>query len=163
MDLTDEQKRKVSEWVSEGLDLSEIQQNLREEFELSLTYLDVRFLVDDLDLELKDAKRKPSAHDDLHAQPAAQQPADSGAETAEFADLEPAGQDGVTVEVDRVTKPGAVVSGKVTFSDGKASNWALDQTGRLVLEGADEGYKPSQEDLQAFQQELSRQLQQQGF
>lgn len=162
MDLTDDQKQKVKEWVSQGLNLSQIQQKLAEEFQLSLTYLDVRFLIDDLDLEIVDKKSSPSPHDDLPS--AAGEPA-GGPKTddAGFADLEPAGQDGVSVELDRVTKPGSVVSGKVTFSDGKTTNWALDQTGRLMLEGADQGYKPSDADLQAFQQELSRQLQQQGF
>ncbi len=162
MDLTEEQKQKISEWISEGLNLSRIQQRLNEEFQLSLTYLDLRFLIDDLNLEIPDTQPKPSPHDALDSNAAAPRK-EPKTDDAGFADLEPAGQDGVTVEVDRVTKPGAVVSGQVTFSDGKSSAWALDQSGRLMLEGAEEGYKPSQEDLQAFQQELSRQLQKQGF
>ncbi len=162
MDLTDEQKEKIRGWLSQGLNLSQIQQKLTEEYKLALTYLDLRFLIDDLDLEIPETQPKPSPHDDLNAPPA---PGSREPKTDEsgFADLEPAGQDGVSVEVDRVTKPGAVVSGKVTFSDGKTTSWALDQTGRLMLEGAEAGYKPSQEDLEAFQHELSRQLQKQGF
>ena len=157
MDLTEEQKKKVADWVAEGLNLSQIQQKLREEFDLPITYLDLRFLIDDLNLEVKERQDAPSPHDDLNAKEAPR------TDDAGFADLEPAGQDGVTVELDRVNKPGAVVSGKVTFSDGKTTGWALDQAGRIMLEGAAEGYKPSPEDLQAFQQELSRQLQEQGF
>ncbi len=162
MDLTDEQKKHVREWLSQGMSLSEIQQKLREDFQLAITYLDLRFLIDDLNLEIPDTKPKPSAYDDLETG-GARAGQEAKTDDAGFADLEPAGRDGVTVEVDRVTKPGAVVSGKVTFSDGKTTAWALDQMGRLVLEGADAGYKPSQEDLEAFQQELSRQLQKQGF
>ncbi len=162
MDLTDEQKQKVTEWVSQGLNLSDIQKKLDEEFSVSLTYLDIRFLIDDLNLEIPENEPKPSANDDLQGDGEAK-PQEPKTDDSGFADLEPAGREGVAVELDRITKPGAVVSGKVTFSDGKSSNWALDQAGRLMLEGAEQGYKPSQEDLQAFQQELSRQLQQQGF
>ncbi len=157
MDLTEEQKQKVAAWITEGLNLSQIQQKLNEELDLPLTYLDVRFLIDDLNLEIQDKASAPSPNDDLKPPPATK------TDEAGFADLEPAGQEGVTVELDRVTKPGAVVSGQVTFSDGKTTGWALDQMGRIMLEGAAEGYKPSPEDLQAFQQELSRQLQSQGF
>ena len=55
MTLTPEQKKIVSEWVAAGDSLSTIQNKLRESFQVSLTYRDVRFLVDDLNLELKDA------------------------------------------------------------------------------------------------------------
>ena len=58
MSLTPEQKKTVSEWVAAGDSLSAIQNKLRESFQVSLTYRDVRFLVDDLNLELKDAAPK---------------------------------------------------------------------------------------------------------
>lgn len=74
-----------------------------------------------------------------------------------------AGLGNVTVELDRVVKAGAIVSGSVKFSDGKMATWSLDQMGRLALSGVKEGYRPSQDDLQAFQQELSRLLQNRGF
>jgi len=35
----------------------------------------------------------------------------------------PAGLSGVKVELDRVVRPGTVVSGTVTFSDGTAGKW----------------------------------------
>lgn len=150
MNLTGEQKAKVSEWVKEGLSLSQIQKKLTEEFDLKLTYMDTRFLVDDLGLEL--AEQKPPVHPAADAMAAEGAPATPDQATG-----------GVSVSLDKVTQPGAVASGNVTFSDGKSSSWALDQTGRLALDAAMKGYRPSQEDLEAFQQELTRLLEQGGM
>ena len=52
MTLTPEQKQAVSTWITAGDNLSEVQKKLAEQFKVSLTYRDVRFLVDDLNLEL---------------------------------------------------------------------------------------------------------------
>lgn len=71
MELSPEQKQAVAQWVANGDSLSAIQQKMTEQFKVSLTYMDVRFLVDDLNLELKDAK--PAANPaDLTKAPAAQ-------------------------------------------------------------------------------------------
>ena len=63
MILTDEQKQTVSTWVAAGDNLSVIQKKLTEHFKISLTYMDVRFLVDDLGLELKNAAPKVDTSD----------------------------------------------------------------------------------------------------
>jgi tetratricopeptide (TPR) repeat protein len=55
----------------------------------------------------------------------------------------------VSLRVDQVTRPGAIVSGKVTFSDGQQTDWFLDQTGHLGVVPKQQGYKPSAADLQA--------------
>ena len=67
------------------------------------------------------------------------------------------------MKVDQVTRPGALVSGKVTFSDGKGADWYLDQMGRLGLVPKETGYKPSEADLMEFQAELQNELSRQGF
>lgn len=59
--LTPEQKQAVAGWVAAGDNLSAVQKKLSEQFKISLTYMDVRFLVDDLGLELKNAAPKASA------------------------------------------------------------------------------------------------------
>ncbi len=197
MSLSPEQKQAVSSWVAAGDSLADIQRKLAEQFQISMTYMDVRFLVDDLGLELKSrtpAKAGPEA--DLGgARPAgpSQPPKKGGllgrlkqavgagdagddAETEALADDGPElGEEGgddlgaapaagrLKVEVDRLVRPGAVVSGSVTFSDGVAAKWALDQYGRLVLDSGKKGYQPSAADVQAFQRELSQQLQRQGY
>ena len=71
MPLTPEQSAAVTSWVAAGDNLSAIQKKLIEHFKLSLTYRDVRFLVDDLDLALKDAAPKVDTSDVSKAPPAA--------------------------------------------------------------------------------------------
>ena len=63
MPLTPDQKAAVSSWVAAGDNLSTVQKKLTEKFQLSLTYRDVRFLVDDLNLELKDPAPKVDLSD----------------------------------------------------------------------------------------------------
>ena len=69
MQLTPEQKTAVSSWVAAGDNLSAVQKKLTEQFKLSLTYRDVRFLVDDLELTLKDPAPKVDASDVSKAPP----------------------------------------------------------------------------------------------
>src|SRR6187402_2513983 len=54
MNLNESQKQAVASWVAEGQKLSEIQNRLVAEFGARLTYMEVRFLVDDLKLKLTD-------------------------------------------------------------------------------------------------------------
>lgn len=69
MTLTPEQKQAVASWVAAGDNLSAVQQKLTEQFKISMTYRDVRFLVDDLNLTLKDAAPKVDASDVTKAAP----------------------------------------------------------------------------------------------
>ena len=63
----------------------------------------------------------------------------------------------------QLAQAGALVSGSVTFSDGKSAVWHLDQFGRLALAPKQHGYKPSPADVQAFQRELQNELAKIGF
>ena len=63
MPLSPEQKQAVSDWIAAGDNLSTVQKKLTEQFKVSMTYRDVRFLVDDLGLELKNPAPKPDASD----------------------------------------------------------------------------------------------------
>jgi len=158
MKLDDGQRQKVSQWIEEGLSLSKIQDKLASEFGLRMTYMEVRFLIDDLALKLKDAPKEPPAElGKTPAQPSAA-PAPKGTPAAEDTI-----SSGVSVTVDQVTRPGSLVSGKVKFSDGKTAEWYLDQMGRLGLVPKEQGYKPSQDDLMDFQAELQNELARLGF
>jgi hypothetical protein len=75
MTLTPEQKQAVVSWVAAGDNLSAVQKKLTEKFQISITYRDVRFLVDDLNLELKDAAPKIDASDVTKTPPPAAAPA----------------------------------------------------------------------------------------
>jgi len=169
IELTAEQKQKVSEWIKKGDSLSDVQKKLATEFQITMTYMDVRFLVDDLGVALKDkeAPRKPA--------PAVPVAADAGLAAededveelaADGAGFEPPGAAGIgkaIVEVDRITKPGSLVSGTVVFGDGVKASWMLDAQGRLALAASKPGYRPSAEDIRAFQTELGKELQKRGF
>ena len=153
MELSSEQKQAVSKWISEGSGLSDVQKRLSEEFGVSMTYMDVRFLVLDLGLEVKDGSGKEE-----HEKPETAGESDSPEDI-----LSGELQKGVSVELDRVVKPGSIVSGTVMFSDGKSGSWMLDQMGRLALDTGSPDYRPSQEDMQAFQEELKSALERKGF
>ncbi len=145
MQLTDEQKNAVALWVAESATLADVQRRLKDELGVGLTYMDVRFLVDDLKLQLKEQPRQSEAVDRLAA---AKQEGDSERQGAPSA--------GVRVTMDAVTRASALASGKVTFSDGETADWMLDQTGRLGLNPTKPGYRPTETDIMAFQSELQR-------
>jgi hypothetical protein len=192
MNLSPEQKQAVSAWVAAGDNLSAVQKKLSEQFKISMTYRDVRFLVDDLGLELKNAAPKADTSDvskaavskpaaapaaknasaDLPANDAGLDGDESPADLPPDGDLppdegipadQPAGASTLSLEVDRIMRPGTVVSGTVTFSDGVSGKWGLDQYGRLMLDTGQKGYQPSADDVKVFQRELQAQLQRQGF
>ena len=169
MKLSDVQNQKVVEWIQQGLKLSEIQGRLETEFGVIMTYMEVKFLLADLELRPKD-QETPKGSTTLVGSPSV--PAEVPPQTLSSAsgqDLPsgtamPAGVPGsVSVSVDALTKPGAVVSGQVVFSDNKTADWYLDQNGRLGLAPAEKGYKPSQMDVMAFQTELQTQLAKIGY
>jgi len=171
MSLTPEQKQAVASWVAAGDNLSAVQKKLLEQFKLSLTYRDVRFLVDDLDLALKDAAPKIDASDVTKVAPAKPAAGPSDAASTEdgamdeFPDEPPAGAGAVSVTVDKVTLiPGALASGSVTFSDGVTGKWIVDNQGRPgFTQVSQPGYRPTPADGQAFVQELSAALQKRGY
>jgi hypothetical protein len=171
MNLDESQKQKVTAWIAEGQTVSEIQRRLVSEFGLQMTYLDVRLLLDDLRLKPKD--KEPPATAPKTIQP--QAPGPGGVSSAGPTDA--VGNDlpsetavegeavagHVSVTVDKVTRPGALVSGNVAFSDGNNASWHLDQMGRLGLMPQTKGYRPSEDDLLAFQTELQQQLARMGY
>jgi len=166
MNLDEAQRKKVAEWIAQGLQLSEIQNRLGSELGLRLTYMEVRLLVDDLKLTPKDVERPKAPQSPLAAPSAAgvSSSADSKVPMAKAPEAaEPAPAGGVSVAVDQLTRPGAVVSGKVTFSDGNRAEWYLDQTGRLGLVPQQPGYRPPPADVQQFQAALETELSKLGL
>jgi hypothetical protein len=158
MNLDEAQRQRVTAWILEGAKLSEIQSRLAAEFNLRLTYMEVRLLVDDLKLTPKDPE-PPKVATPAPAAPV--KPADAK-NVPPAAELSPAAGK-VAVTVDQLTRPGALASGKVTFSDGQTADWYLDQTGRLGVVPKQPGYKPSAADVQQFQAALQTELTRMGF
>lgn len=153
--LTPDQLARVEAWAAEGANLNQIQDRLKAEFALVLTYLEARLLVAEVGVRLKDKERPVEKAAEPEPAPAAPEPAEdatAGAATGT-----------VQLSVDAITVPGALASGKVTFSDGVAATWYVDQMGRLGLSGAPQGYQPPPGDVPVFQQQLDRALMQAGF
>ncbi|MGV3771620.1 MAG: hypothetical protein ACO1QB_01880 [Verrucomicrobiales bacterium] len=177
MNLDEAQRKKVSEWIDQGLKLSEVQSRISTEFGISLTYMQMRFLMDDLALKPKDLPPPlpvPAASAAQGSTPAPNLPgtpfpaegaeADADLPADELMDEDfPPTSGSVSVSVDQVTRPGAMVSGKVTFSDQQTAEWYLDQTGRLGIVSKQAGYKPSQQDIMEFQMELQNALGKLGY
>lgn len=156
MNLTEEQRQRVTAWVLQGAKLSEVQSRLQAELGIKLTYMETRLLVDDLKLTPKDPEPPkteipaalPKASDEKKVKAGGEAPPPGGK---------------VSVSVDQIARPGAVVSGKVTFGDGQKGDWYLDQMGRLGVAPAKPGYKPSAADVQEFQTALQNELARLGF
>lgn len=155
--LTPEQITKVSAWVAEGATLSQIQERLSSQLEVSMTYMDVRFLVDDLNLALIE-KEEPKQPEVVAAEAAPEEAATpaTAAPTAQ-------GAGAVTVEVDTVAQPHAMVSGHVTFSDGEKADWYIDHQGRPGMAARTPGYRPTPQDITDFQVKLDAALRQAGY
>jgi len=160
MTLDDGQRKKVAEWTGQGLKLSEIQNRLGSELGLNLTYIDVRLLVDDLKLTPTDVERPKAVGGALQTPPA------NAAKSAPAAPgpSQPAVKQGaVSMSVDQIARPGAVVSGMVTFSDGNKATWYFDQVGQFGLVPQQKGYRPSAPDLQQFETILQSEMSKLGF
>ena len=175
MQVTEDQKKAIGEWIHSGADLGKVQQSLKEEFELTLTYLDTRFLLADLGLEVQQEEEETDPEEpiveeqDYSAKSSEEEPE---AESEEEESLPEDPEEGtnnenqktnVNLTVDSLTQPQCVISGKVTFSDGKGASWYIDQLGRLGLNPDEEGYSPSEEDLEAFQVELRNVVSKEGL
>ncbi len=140
--LTESQITAIKSWAAEGAQLPEIQLRLKEEFGISATYMDTRFVVLDLGIELAVEQKEESVP------PPREAPVPSGV---------------VTVTMDSIAIPGAIVSGKVEFSDGETAIWMLDQTGRPALDPNTPGYQPGKDDIIEFQIQLRALIQKSGL
>ena len=168
MQLTQQQTQTVAKWIEEGLTLAQIQDRLGREFEIRLTYMEARMLVDDLKLLPKEtvveepAKKDAAGDDGFDDQENAPAPHvaedAAGANPSQQAPGEGAPAGDVKVKVDTLTRPGAMVSGSVTFSDGEVVGWYLDQMGRLGMLPPTPAYRPPQQDIPVFQMLLEREL-----
>jgi hypothetical protein len=166
--LTEEQKQGVRKWAADGASLNQIQDLLRQQHELALTYLDIRLLAAELGLKIQEkekAKEEPAQAPPI-VNPQSAVDDDLADEAGEFEPAPPPPGPGaakVTVSVDAIAIPGMLASGKATFSDGKTAAWYLDEMGRLGMKAPEPGYKPPAGDVPVFQRELDLALKRAGF
>ncbi|HEY1052958.1 MAG TPA: hypothetical protein VGE39_24480 [Prosthecobacter sp.] len=169
-DLNPQQRQLVEQWAAEGATLNQIQDRLRTECSVTLTYMEARLLMMDLGVKIQD---KPREKPPEPPAPAPQTAADVGNDMDAGANLlpsdeeagaaPPAGGGELKVSVDEIPPPGAVVSGKATFSDGQTIQWFMDQMGRFGMRGPVPGYQPPPQDIPLFQRELDTLLSMRGF
>ena len=102
MQLTDEQKQKVSAWLADGLK--------------RLTYMDVRMLVGDLKLVPVDPP-EPVVEKPEPTPAEAAAPAAASTPVADVADAPAQAASNISLTVDQIAHPGTIVSGGVTFNE----------------------------------------------
>lgn len=167
-DLNPQQRQLVEQWAAEGATLNQIQDRLRTECSVTLTYMEVRLLIMELGVKIQD---KPREKPPEPPAPPKQPPADveddididADAQPPEGEATPPAGGGELKVSVDEIPPPGALVSGKATFSDGQTIQWFMDQQGRFGMRGPAPGYQPPPQDIPLFQRELDTLLSMRGF
>jgi len=166
MQLDENQKKTVAGWIEEGLDLSAIQSRLESEMDIPMTYMDVRFLVGDLELVPKDEEEpeeEPKPEEELAPAdgPTPDNPFPAPEDPMGEAPLptdDVAGGGEVSVTVSPVTQAGMMASGSVTFTDGVKCEWHVDQYGRPSLVPQQDGYQPPEDDMPKFGQKLQQEL-----
>ena len=165
MNLTDAQKQQITTWLEQGLKVADVQKKMAAELGVTMTYMEVRFLLDDLRLKPKDPEppKQPAVPPAAPASAGMPAAGVSPASPALAPDAAPAALGAVKLSVDTLARPGTVVSGKVTFSDGQSADWYLDQMGRMGVVPVQKGYKPSQVDVMEFQELLQIEMQKLGF
>jgi len=140
--LSEDQIASIRSWAVAGAQLPEIQLRMKDDLGLSVTYMDTRFVILDLGIELLEEKKE--------------EPLPEVKETPV-----PTGK--VTVTMDSIAMAGALVSGKAVFSDGESAIWMLDQTGRPALDPDTPGYSPNQADILEFQKQLRAHIESTGL
>jgi len=177
MQLTEQQNQTIRDWVAAGLSLSDVQKNLKSEFGITMTYMDVRMLVLDLGASVKDkpevkppkAMPLPKPTQDEEDSPVYDLDEETAPDPealqheASTSDEQQAPDSTVTLALDSLVVPGAMVSGTVTFSDGTKARWLIDQYGRFGIEPETPGYRPSPEDMNDFQMQLRGELHRKGY
>jgi len=142
MNPNEERDHFIAAKLNEGRSLAEVQKLLAGELNINMTYLDLRLLAADLQVDWrKQETKKPVEMPDTPAE-----------ETA------PTSGPRTKVTVSRLVRPGAAMSGDVTFASGAEAEWYVDSYGRLGLNPKSGSGRPTETDLREFQAELQKKL-----
>jgi hypothetical protein len=158
---TNERDIIIAQLLSEGKSLSDVQKILKDDYQIQLTYMELRMISTELEVNWKkfdDAKSKESKKDRIIDKN--KLPADDDEMANDIAGLGNGSSGKTRVTVSKIVRPGSVMSGDVTFKSGASAEWFLDAMGRLGL--APKGNstaKPTDDDLREFQMELQTVLQ----
>ena len=145
----DEIKLLVSEHLNNGQSLSDIQKLLKNDHDITMTFLDLRLLAAELE-EIDWSKQKADIQADKEKKKAEE-------DKIKEKEQEATEVGKTVVKVDKVKRPGSMANGTVKFASGASAEWILDQTGRLALDN--QSGEPTPDDVQEFQVELQSILQ----
>lgn len=152
-------KKFVAEKLHAGVKLSDIQNMLAEELDCKMTFLELRLMaaeLEDVDWSKFDPNEKksdaPAEAPAAAAETAAGETAASDAVPAEDTPAAAAGK--TTVELSRLSRPGAMAHGTVNFGSGASAEWLIDEMGRLGLDKVNG--EPTENDIAEFQVELRK-------
>ena len=156
--LSEDQVLLIGQWAANGAQLADIQKRLEDEMEFRLSYMDTRFLILDLGVEIRNLAQEQAETEQSEQDEVAKSESDAknGEELTEddIEVLPPSAGGNVKVSVDDIARPGLMASGRVTFAGGQGRMWYVDEMGRLGIDPEVEGYQPSEADIMAFQREL---------
>lgn len=138
-----ELKKLIKSHLDEDLTLNEIHKILSTQHDVKITFMELRLLsseIDDMDWSKFDPKAEESEEDETPREP-----------------LVPVSE--TEIEISKIQRPGAMVSGSVTFRSGMKGEWYVDTMGQLGLNMANDDDQPSEEDMQDFQTQLQLKMQ----
>ena len=149
---TDERDRFITAKLNQGMGLSEVQKLLTEQG-VTMTYLDLRLLAAELEVNWK----KQDLEQEKLRKPAKEEAAPVEATLVDDEE-DGGGFSSTRITVSKVVRPGASMSGEVEFASGAKGEWYIDAYGRLGLVPRPGSSRPTEEDIQDFQVELQHKL-----
>ena len=139
-----ELKKYIAGRLAEKISLSDIQKEIAEKFNVRMTFFELRVLAAELENidwtqfdPVKKAKEEKVATAAAEITPGKTQ-----------------------IEISKIVRPGALISGTVKFASGVTAEWMVDQMGRLGLDN--NSGQPTEADIKEFQAELQQAISARG-
>ena len=143
MDNMNEIKKFMLEKIAENISLSDIQTMVNEKFGTKMTFMDIRILASEFEVNWQKEEKTTEPE------------AEEKAENKEDAEVEEKAPAKTIVELNKIVRPGALASGSVNFASGVYAEWFIDNNGRLGLDKV-KGGKPTEQDIEDFQLEMQK-------
>ncbi|MBR1967288.1 MAG: hypothetical protein IKA22_11840 [Lentisphaeria bacterium] len=145
MDNMNEIKKFMLEKIAENISLSDIQTMVNEKFNTKMTFMDIRILASELEVDWRSEEENK----------AEEKTAETEDNTEEKDSVQEKTTAKTTVELNKIVRPGAIASGSVNFASGVYAEWFIDNNGRLGLDKV-KGGKPTEQDIEDFQVEMQK-------
>ena len=133
--------------LREEKSLNDIHKELQSEHGVKMTFMELRLLSADLDIDWDALEPEPEVKEE--------DPAIAAAQAEMLGEEAPSG---VQIEVSKITRPGVALSGSVSFPSGLSGEWTLDHYGQLGMDLGDPSAQPSEEEMMDFQDALRAKL-----